>query len=169
MATRPVLSFPDFSLPFELSADASEIGLGAVLQQTVEGSERVVSFASRTLHQQEKNYSTIKKEMLAIVWAIRHFRCYLYGKPFLLKTDHQPLVWLKSMRKPQGRLSRWLAALAEYEFSVQHIPGKANVPADALSRRVGGQNSGEQEKLEADGTKTLDEVMTPYSVNAVGF
>ena len=97
MATRPELSFLDFSLPFELSVDASEIGLGAVLQQTVEGSERVVSFASTTLHQHEKNYSTIEKEMLAIVFAIGHFRCYLYGKPFLLKTDHQPLVWLKSM------------------------------------------------------------------------
>ena len=139
MATRLVLSFPDFSLPFELSVDASEIGLGAVLQQTVEGSERVVSFASRTLHQHEKNYSTIEKEMLAIVWAIGHFRCYLYGKPFLLKTYHQPFVWLKSIKEPQGTLARWLAALAEYEFSVQHIPGKANVPADALSRRVGGR------------------------------
>ena len=59
--------------------------------------------------------------------------------------------------------------LAEYEFSVQHMPGKANVPADALSRTVRGQNSGEQEKVEVDGTETLDEVMTFYSVNAVGF
>ena len=118
---------------------ASEIGLGAVLQQTVKGSERVVSFASRALHQHEKNYSTIEKEMLAIVWAKGHFRFYLYGKPFLLKTDHQPLVCLKSMKEPQGRLARWLAAIAEYEFSVQHIPWKANVPADALSRRVGGR------------------------------
>ena len=74
MATRPVLSFPDCSLPFELSVDASKIGLSALLQHTVEGSERVVSFASRTLHQHDKNYSTIEKEMLAIVWAIGHFR-----------------------------------------------------------------------------------------------
>ena len=94
MATRPVLSFPDFSLPFQLSVDASKICLGAVLQQKVEGSERVVIFASRTLQQHEKNYSTIEKEMLAIVWAIGHFRCYIYGKPLLLRTDYQPLVWL---------------------------------------------------------------------------
>ena len=78
------MSFQEFSLPFELSVDASEIVLGAVLQQIGEGSKRVVSFASRTLHQHEKNYSTIEKKMIAIVWAIGHFRCYLYSKPFLL-------------------------------------------------------------------------------------
>ena len=88
MATRPVLSFADFSIPFELSVDASEIVLGAVLQQKAESLERVVIFASRTLYQHEKYYSIIEKKMLAIVWGIGHFRCYLYGKPFLLKTYH---------------------------------------------------------------------------------
>ena len=68
--------------------DAGEIGLGAVLQQKAESLERVVSFASRTLYQHEKYYSIIEKKMLAIVWGIGHFRCYLYGKPFLLKTYH---------------------------------------------------------------------------------
>ena len=145
MATKPVLSFPDYSLSFELSVDASEIGLGAVLQQMVEGSERVVMFASRTLRQHEKNYSTIEKKMLAIVWATGHFRCYLYGKQFLPKTNHQLLGWLKCMKEPQGRLARRLATLAQYSTrSLYNTSGKANVLADALSRRVEGQNSGEQ-------------------------
>lgn len=88
---HPILRFPDFDKRFKLTTDASNFALGAVLSQ--EG--HPISFASRTLNEHEKNYSTIEKELLAVVWGVKYFRPYLYGKEFDLHTDHQPLKWLQ--------------------------------------------------------------------------
>ena len=117
--------------PFHLASDQ---GLGPVLPQIQEGKERVIGYASRALRKSERNYSTIEKEALGIVWAVAHFRQYLYGQRFILITDHQPLTWLKSFKEPKGRIARWILQLEEYDWEVRHRPGKLHANADALSR-----------------------------------
>lgn len=126
----PILSYPDFNKKFIVTTDASNVALGAVLSQ----GDRPICYASRTLNDHEKNYSTIERELLAIVWAAKYFRPYLYGTKFLVNTDHQPLKWLASLKEPNSRLSRWKIMLAEYEFDVEYVKGKENKVADFLSR-----------------------------------
>lgn len=87
-----VLRYPNFDETFILTTDASNFAIGAVLSQR----EGPIAFASRTLNRHEINYSTIEKELLAIVWATGQFRHYLYGRKFRLKTDHKPLIWLST-------------------------------------------------------------------------
>ena len=129
LLSPPILKPPNFSLEFTLCTDASDTGLGAVLQQGTQ----VVAYASRTLNPAERNYSVIEKECLALVYAVKQFRHYLLGKHFTILTDHNPLVWL-SAQKMQGRLSRWALALQEYEYTIKYRKGSQNSNADALSR-----------------------------------
>ena len=116
--------------PFVLQTDASAMGLGAVLEQD----NKVIAYASRSLSKSECNYSTIQKECLAIVFAMKQFRHYLLGRPFTVMTDHAPLQWL-SAQKMEGLLCRWALALQEYTFKIVHRKGTLNGNADALSRR----------------------------------
>jgi len=94
----------------------------------------VVAYVSRTLTKAERWYCVIPCEMLALVWAVRHFRPYLYWKPFTVHTDHNSLKWLQSFRDPEGQLARWLEVLAEYQFTVEHRAGSKHGNADSLSR-----------------------------------
>ena len=82
----------------------------------------------------EKNYDTSHKELLAIVKAVEHFKQFLYGKEFVIKTDHQPLIAIKTKTKPSIRLGRWLNDLADYNFKIEHKKVAENILADALSR-----------------------------------
>ena len=135
LCDNTVLAYPDYSRPFILDTDASYLACGAVLGQLDDnGDERPVSYYSFALNNAQKNYGVTKLEMLALVSAIRHFRCYLYGAKFLCRTDHHSLIWLKSMKHPQGILARWLETLANYDFEVKHRPGQIHANADALSR-----------------------------------
>ena len=109
------------------------MGLGAVLAQLdTDGTERVVSYASRTLIPREKNYSTMEKEALAIVFATEHFRYYLLGRQFQIVTDNSALTWLHSV-EPKGRIARWIMKLQEFDFTISHRRGGDNQNADALS------------------------------------
>lgn len=130
ITSPPILSYPDFNRKFVVTTDASNVALGAVLSQD----SKPICYASRTLNDHEKNYSTIEKELLAIVWAIRYLRPYLYGVKFLVRTDHQPLKWLSSLKEPNSRLIRWKIKLSEYEFDIEYVKGKDNKVADFLSR-----------------------------------
>ena len=88
-----------------------------------------------TLQGAEINYSTIEKELFAIVFYVHHFRPYLYGQKFILVTDHRPLVWLYSIKDPVSRLARWRIKLSEYDYEIVYKPGRVNSNADALSRK----------------------------------
>jgi len=130
----PILQYPDFNKEFILTTDASNFALGAVLSQGIIGQDRPIAFASRTLNETETKYSTIEKELLAIVWAVKYFRPYLYGTKFTIVTDHKPLIWLFSLKDPSSKLTRWRLKLEEYNFELIHKKGKLNANADALSR-----------------------------------
>jgi len=135
IARAPILIHPDSAKPFRLITDASNHGLGAILVQLDDkGVERVVCFAGRVLTEAEKNYSTGERELLAIRWAIRKFRCYLYGEAFEVHTDHKPIVHCKTAKNPSDRMLKWILELEEYNASYFYRPGKRNVPADVLSR-----------------------------------
>ena len=141
LSSPPILGYPDYSLPFELHTDASQLGLGAVLYQLQDGQKRVISYASRGLNKSERNYSAFRLEFLALKWAISEkFNDYLYGHHFTVYTDNNPLTYILTSAKLDAPGHRWLAALAQYDFSIFYRPGSGNADADALSRLPGLQS-----------------------------
>ena len=130
-----MLRVPEVNKPFLVHSDASDVGLGAMLSQVGEdGEEHPIAYASRKLKPREVRYSTIEKECLAAVWAVKYFEHYLYGRSFKLITDHRPLIWLKSMRNSNQRLTRWAVFLQQFKLEVQYRPGSHNKNANGLSR-----------------------------------
>ena len=117
-----------------MRTDASDLGVGAVLLQVHEREKFPVAYASKKLLPREKAYSVMEKECLAIVWAVRKFEPYLYGRCFILETDHQPLMYLQRAKVANGRIMRWALALQPYRFKIEAIKGSDNVGADFLSR-----------------------------------
>ena len=134
LCEQPVCALPDFSRTFILRTDASDTGLGAILIQDQGFGDQTIGCASRKLNDAEKNYSTIEKELLAVVWGIQKFSPYLYGREFVLQSDHLPLQHLDQMKNANSRLMRWAMQLQPYAFVFKSIPGKENVGADFLSR-----------------------------------
>ena len=138
-SNRVLIHFND-TLPLVLSCDASPYGVGAVLAHRLpNGDERPVGFASRTLSIAEKKYSQLDKEALAIVFGVRRFHQYLYGRSFELKTDHKPLIYIFSEKKgtpvlASSRIQRWALTLGAYSYTIHYREGKENVCADAMSR-----------------------------------
>jgi len=120
---------------FRVSVDASETGLGVVLEQSQDGCDRVIAYASRTLTSSERNYCTTKRELLSVIFALKKFRHYLLGRHFILRTDHASLKWLRTAPKPISQAARWLTLIEEYDFEIQHRPGSNHQNADSLSRR----------------------------------
>ncbi|MGH0183399.1 UNVERIFIED_CONTAM: hypothetical protein FKN15_011954 [Acipenser sinensis] len=130
----PVLAVPDFKHRFVLQTDASDVGLGAVLSQNVDGEEHPLLYLSRKLLPRERNYAIVEKECLAIKWAVESLRYYLLGREFTLITDHAPLRWMKTNKEKNARITRWFLSLQPYKFVVEHRKGKENGNADGLSR-----------------------------------
>lgn len=131
-----ILKYPDFTKQFIVTTDASDIACGAILSQDYEGKDLPIEYASKTFTKGEKSKSIIEKELTAIHWAINHFKPYLYGRKFVIKTDHRPLVYLFGMKNPTSKLTRMRLDLEEFNFEIQYVAGKSNVVADALSRII---------------------------------
>lgn len=134
LSTQPVLRAPDFAQPFVLRTDASSTSVGAILMQRHGAMLHPVSYASRRLQPRETAYSTIEREALALTWAIQKFHIYLFGRTFILQSDHKPLVYINSAKHINSRVLRWSLILMEYDFSVEYIKGSENVGADYMSR-----------------------------------
>ena len=147
LLTAPILAYPDFTKPFILDTDACQFGIGAVLSQEHNGEEKVVAYGSRVLSKAERRYCVTRKELLAVVCFAKHFRSYLLGRRFTLRTDHSSLQWLYNMKEPEGQLARWLEQLQEFDFVVIHRRGSSHGNADALSRagQASGNGDGEPE------------------------
>ncbi|KII74749.1 Transposon Tf2-9 polyprotein [Thelohanellus kitauei] len=135
-----MLSHYDQNLPLVLETDASNQGIGSVLYHKYPNNDlRPIGFASRTLSKSEKGYSTIEKEALSIVFGVKKFNQFLYGRKFVLKTDHKPLERIFSNNHPLpiiaiSRLERWAVIVSRYDFEVEYKPGRTNQVADSLSR-----------------------------------
>ena len=134
MTSPPILTYPVFTLPFIVHTDASERTIGGVLSQVQEGEERVIVYWS--LNKVERNYSTVEREALAVVAAVKEFYHYLYGFHFTLVTDHNPLTSLKGLKDVHGRLTRWITTfLQQFDFQFKYRPGGHHGNADVFSRR----------------------------------
>jgi hypothetical protein len=132
-----VLRHPQFDKRFYLYTDASNNALGGILGQIDEdGKEYVCAYASRLLKAEECNYGITEKECLGVLWAIKHFRIYLYGQRFTVITDHAALSWLMNINEPTGKLARWSIYLQTYDFEVIHKKGSQHLNVDVLSRPV---------------------------------
>ena len=135
LSTSPVLMAPDFNQPFTLMVDASDVGAGAVLtQRDIDGLNRPVSYFSKKYSRNQRNYSTVEKETLALILALQHFDVYVSGAQITVFTDHNPLTFLNKMKNKNQRLTRWSLLLQEYNLDIHHVPGKDNLVADTLSR-----------------------------------
>lgn len=136
MSKSTLLGYFNIRDKTQVIADASPVGLGAVLIQINESGPRIISFASKSLSSVEKRYAQTEKEALALVWAVERFHYYLFGREFDLITDHKPLEVIFGPRsKPCARIERWVRRLQSYVYKVIYKPGKSNI-ADPLSRLV---------------------------------
>lgn len=129
-----LLQYPKFDEEFIVTVDAAKYGVGAVLSQLTDGQDMPIAFPSKSFTKGELNKSTIEKEMTAIHFAITHFKPYLFGVKFLVRSDHRPLQYLFSLKDPSSKLSRMRLDLCDYNFSIEYLKGSDNVVADALSR-----------------------------------
>lgn len=134
LSSKDVLAFPDFTKPFILTTDASNVAIGAVLSQKFPEGEKPITFISRTLTKAEENYATNEKEMLAIIWALDSLRNYVYGAEILIYTDHMPLTFAMSPKNNNNKMKKWMAHLDEHNHQIFYKPGRTNLVADALSR-----------------------------------
>jgi hypothetical protein len=132
LTTAPVLAQPDIEKPFDIYCDASGSGLGCVLMQ--EG--RVIAYASRQLRRHEEHYPTHDLELAAVVHALKIWRHYLLGNICHIYTDHKSLKYIFTQSELNMRQKRWLELIKDYELEIHYHPGKANMVADALSRRA---------------------------------
>lgn len=168
-----VLAHFDPSLPVGISCDASETGLGAVLfHRYPDSSERPVANVSKTLSDTQRRYSQIQKEALAIVFALHKFHQYLYGRQFILVTDHKPLLSLFGPNKATpalaaNRLAHWVLLLNQYNYTIEYRKTSLHGNADALSRLPSGPDNifdGEEKEADVDmvcAIKTIDSQLNP--------
>nr|GFC04420.1 putative reverse transcriptase domain-containing protein [Tanacetum cinerariifolium] len=133
LVSAPVLTLPSGSGGFQIYSDASKKGLGCVLMQH----GKVIAYASRQLKPYELNYPTHDLELAAVVFALKIWRHYLYGESCDVFTDHKSLKYIFTQRELNMRQRRWLELLKDYDTNIQYHPRKANVVADALSRKSG--------------------------------
>ncbi|GJS91767.1 putative reverse transcriptase domain-containing protein [Tanacetum coccineum] len=131
LSHAPILALPEGSENFVVYCDASHKGLGAVLMQN----EKVIAYVSRQLKVHEKNYTTYDLELGAVVFALKMWRHYLYGTKYVMFTNHKSLQHILDQKELNMRHRHWLELLSDYDCEIRYHPGKANVVADALSRK----------------------------------
>ena len=131
LCSAPILALPEGNNDYVVYCDASYRGLGCVLMQR----EKVIAYASRQLKIQERNYTTHDLELGAVVFTLKMWRHYLYGTKCIMFTDHKSLQHIFDQKELNMRQRRWMELLNDYDCEIRYHPGKANVVADALSRK----------------------------------
>lgn len=149
LVNAPILRLPDFSKPFTVTTDASQVALGAVLEQDFGNGNQPIAYASKKLNPTEMRYSAYERELLGIVWALGQWRQYLEHQKFVVQTDHSSLRYLPDQPAVNRRIWKWASILQAYKMEIKHIPGPKN-PADSLTRRAWIKDKAEQEKLKSD-------------------
>nr|GFB01140.1 reverse transcriptase domain-containing protein [Tanacetum cinerariifolium]GFB01561.1 reverse transcriptase domain-containing protein [Tanacetum cinerariifolium] len=134
LTEAPILITPNWDLSFELMCDASNFAIGAVLGQRHEKHFKPIHYASKTMNNAESNYTTTKKEMLAVVYAFEKFRLYLIMNKIIVHTDHSTLKYLFAKKDAKARLLQWVLLLQEFDFKVLNTKREENLAADHLSR-----------------------------------
>lgn len=134
LTSRPIMAHPRDDSDFILDTDACDVSIGAVLSQMQDGVERVIAYGSKSLSKCQQNYCVTDRELLAVRYFTEHYRSYLLGRKFLVRTDHQALKWIFSMKEPKSRIARWIEALSEFNFEIQHRSGIKHGNADGMSR-----------------------------------
>ncbi|MEW8092744.1 MAG: reverse transcriptase domain-containing protein [Candidatus Thiodiazotropha endolucinida] len=135
LINSPILAFPRCSGTFVLDCDASSYALGGVLSQLQDEEERVIAYASHTLNPAQQQYCTTKRELLAVVTFMKHFKHYLLGQKFIIRTDHAPLIWLRNFKEPEGLIARWISIIETFDYEIHYRPGRHHQNADSLSRK----------------------------------
>ena len=138
-AAAPLLRFPDFSKRFVLATDASQTGIGGILYQPDDDDDtitpnNIVAIASKQLDQTQRNYPVYKKELFAVIYCLRKFHSYLWGRKVTVLTDHKPLVHITNQKLMTVALQQWLDVLLDYDLIIKYRPGLLHVIPDALSR-----------------------------------
>ena len=134
LVCAPVFAYPTREGKFVLDADVSATAIGAVPSQIQDGEENVIAYASCALSSSRQNYCTTYRELYAVVRFVKYFSHYLWGRPFLVRSDHSSLKWLKNFKQPEGMVARWIATLDTYDFQIEHRKGASQGNVDGLSR-----------------------------------
>lgn len=169
LISAPILGYPIPNKQFILDTDASDKSTGAVLSQTQNGKETVIAYLSKTLNKHEQSYCVTRKELLAVVHALKSFHHYLYGQPVLLRTDNAAVSWMKNLKQPTGQVARWLELLGTYNLNVTHRPGIQHRNADALSRapcsKCSKQQNGNLDEVSDNNCSNKNNNLTLNSLN----
>jgi len=134
LSEAPILGVPQDQGRYILQTDASNFAAGCILAQVQEGKERVLEYASRTFNKAERNYCITRKEMAAVLFGLKHFRTYLLGQRFTIRTDHMAIKHYQTAPSLGGQQQRYLDYMSYYDFDVEYRPGKLHTNADAVSR-----------------------------------
>lgn len=156
-----VLTLPDYDKQFVVTTDASGYAVGASLQQMDDQVKRLrpVAFFSKKLSEQERRWAVYEQELLAIVLSLEEWRHYLVGRKFKLITDHQSLIHLKKQQHLTRKQSHWVERLSDFDYEAEYLPGRSNVVADALSRRVDYNNQQELNEVHASSVNLNSSVL----------
>ena len=166
LTSSDILAYPIPGLRFILDTDSSDKSVGSVLSQEQDGREKVIAYMSKAINKHEQLFCTTRKELLAVMYALRTFHSYLYGQPVLLRTDNSAVSWLRQLKNPTGQVARWIQEIETYDLTIQHRPGLSHKNADALSRKPC-KVCERQEKLstEASAEHDTDEEIIPKQAN----
>ncbi len=136
LASSPIVTIPNPDLTFIVKVDSSKFGVGCILEQEdpVSRQRFVIEYGSVKYNKAQQNYPAIELEVCGLIFAIKHWRCYLIGKPFIVETDSKAVQWIQGKRDMLGKLGRWSLYLENFDFTTRHIAGKDHLGPDALSR-----------------------------------